>query len=52
MGDGATYNGNDEGDDRVYNFTSFYQKNIQGYKGAIAAQTGNIMVSYSAINNI
>jgi len=28
MGDGATYNGYDEGDDRIYNFTSYYKKNI------------------------
>lgn len=28
MGDGATYNGYDEGNDRVYNFTTFYEKNI------------------------
>ncbi len=24
LGDGSTYNGTDEGDARVYNFTSFY----------------------------
>ena len=52
MGDGATWGGYDEGDDRIYNFTSFYEKNIQGYKSAIAAETGTIMCSYSAMNGI
>lgn len=52
IGDGVTINGNDEGRAVVYNFTSFLQKNSQGYKGGIEANTGTIMASYSAINNI
>jgi len=31
LGDGATYEGHDEGDARVYNYTSFYEHNIAGY---------------------
>lgn len=52
MGDGTTWNGYDEGNTIVYNFTTFYEKNIKGYIGAIAANTGSIMASYSAINGI
>lgn len=52
LGDGATYNGYDEGDARVYNFTTFIDRNIQGYIGAIEADTGNVMASYSAINGV
>lgn len=51
LGDGATYEGHDEGNDRVYNFTSFYESNIQGYRGAIKADTGTVMSSYSAVND-
>jgi beta-glucosidase-like glycosyl hydrolase len=49
MGDGATVSGVDEGIARVYDYETFYQKNIQGYRGAIASQTGTIMVSYSSV---
>ena len=52
MGDGATYQGQDEGNARVYNFQAFYDNNIQGYRGAIESNTGTIMSSYSAINGI
>ncbi|KAL4441671.1 hypothetical protein ABPG74_021603 [Tetrahymena malaccensis] len=52
LGDGATYEGRDEGNDKVYNFTAFLEHNIQGYRGGIEAQTGTIMCSYSAINSI
>lgn len=52
LGDGATLNGTDEGNARVYEFDTFYENNIQGYRGAIASQTGTIMSSYSAINGI
>ena len=52
LGDGATYQGNDEGNARVYDFKTFYENNIQGYRGAIESNTGTIMASYSAINGI
>jgi beta-glucosidase len=52
LGDGATYNGNDEGDNKVYNMKKFLEINMAGYLGALEANTGNIMVSYSAINDI
>jgi beta-glucosidase len=52
IGDGATQYGFDEGDD---NYTSndeakFWHENGQGYEGAIKANVGSIMVSYSAID--
>jgi beta-glucosidase len=52
LGDGATFNGNDEGNTHVNNFTAFYRHNVQGYLGGLAADTGTIMCSYSAINGI
>jgi beta-glucosidase len=52
MGDGTTWNGYDEGNAIVYNFTSFYRKNLKGYEAAINSNTGSIMASYSAINGI
>lgn len=41
--------GIDEGNTRVYDFQSFYKKNMQGYKGAISANVATIMASYSSI---
>jgi hypothetical protein len=32
--------------------TKFLEVNLAGYYGALAANCGNIMVSYSAINDI
>lgn len=52
LGDGATFNGNDEGNAKVYNMKKFLDVNMAGYLGALEANTGNIMVSYSAINDI
>jgi beta-glucosidase len=52
LGDGATFNGNDQGNDKVYNMKSFLKVNLAGYLGALEANTGNIMVSYSSINDI
>ncbi len=52
MGDGATWNGYDEGCDLVFNYTTFYRKNLAGYLSAIEAQTGTVMSSYSAINGV
>lgn len=45
-------NGNDEGNTRASNITKFLEVNLAGYRGALKANTGNIMVSYSAINDI
>ena len=52
FGDGATYYGANEGDTRVYNFTTFVGRNTKGYIGAIASEIGNVMASYSGINDI
>ena len=30
---------------------TFLEQNLKGYKGALEVNTGNIMVSYSAIND-
>ena len=50
--DGATLYGADEGDAVVGSFKSFVRHNTQGYVGAISAQIGSVMVSYSAINTL
>ena len=52
FGDGATFYGANEGDARVYNFTTFVDRNTKGYAGAIASNIGNVMASYSGINDI
>lgn len=52
LGDGATFNGNDEGNTKVYNMKKFLEINLAGYQGALESNTGNIMVSYSAVNDI
>ncbi|CAD8177453.1 unnamed protein product [Paramecium octaurelia] len=54
LGDGATINGYEEGDSIVDEkfMDLFIQDNIKGYEGAIEALTGNIMVSYDAINGV
>ena len=49
LGDGATLEGIDEGNSRVYDFQAFYNKNIQGYRGAIEGGVSTIMISYSSI---
>lgn len=53
LGDGATVYGADEGNDAVVGgFENFLNVNKQGYLGAVNdADTGSIMVSYSAINH-
>ena len=50
LGDGATYNGIDQGNDHVQDMQRFLQVNDAGYIGAIKANVGSVMVSYSAIN--
>ena len=52
FGDGATLFGANEGNSRVYNFTTFVNRNTQGYVGAIASNIGNVMASYSGINEV
>lgn len=52
LGDGATLDGIDEGDVRVKDLDRFLKVNGAGYKGAIISNSGSIMVSYSAINNL
>lgn len=52
LGDGATFNGNDQGNDKVYRMKTFLDVNLAGYLGALEANTGTIMVSYSAVNDI
>lgn len=52
LGDGATFDGIDEGDTKVNDFNRFLNVNGAGYKGAMISNSGSIMVSYSAINNL
>lgn len=52
FGDGATFYGANEGNARVYNSTTFVKRNTQGYAGAIASNVGNVMASYSGINEV
>ena len=52
LGDGATFNGNDEGNNKIYNMKGFLDVNLAGYRGAVKGKCGNIMVSYSAVNDI
>jgi beta-glucosidase len=49
-GDGATLFGADEGNSIVSSYKSFIKHNTQGYVGAIEAEIGSVMVSYSSIN--
>lgn len=49
-GDGATLFGADEGNSIVSSYKSFIKHNTAGYSGAIAAEIGSVMVSYSSIN--
>lgn len=52
LGDGATLNGIDEGDDSVSDIDRFYRVNVMGYTGAINASVGSAMISYSAVNGV
>ncbi len=53
LGDGATYDGVDEGDVQpVSDMARFLSVNSVGYKGAFEAQSANVMISYSAVNQI
>ena len=52
IGDGSTYLGLDKGNSTVHNFKAFKDVNMAGYHGGIEACAGNVMCSYSAVNNI
>ncbi len=52
LGDGATFDGVDEGNVTTNNIRTFLKRNYAGYKGAIDECTGNVMCSYSAVNRI
>lgn len=50
VGDGATHDGFDEGDDQSsLDDQQFWQANGAGYEGAVQANVGSLMVSYNAI---
>lgn len=51
LGDGATWNGVDEGNDHINDFNRFININSTGYQAAINNNAGSIMVSYSGIND-
>lgn len=50
VGDGATFNGIDEGNVHVANMNNFLDVNLLGYIGGLEASVGSTMVSYSGIN--
>ncbi|WP_299008362.1 glycoside hydrolase family 3 N-terminal domain-containing protein [uncultured Shewanella sp.] len=52
IGDGATQDGIDQGNNLVLDEERFIDVNAQGYIGAINADVGSLMVSYSAVNSI
>lgn len=52
LGDGATFDGIDEGNATVYNMKEFLNVNFAGYEGSINSCGGNVMCSYSAINRL
>lgn len=52
IGDGATFEGPDEGNAHVNDMEHFLQVNGAGYVGALKSDVGSLMVSYSAINEL
>jgi beta-glucosidase len=50
LGDGSTLFGCNEGNANVLNFKNYISRNTRGYTGAVKANAGSVMVSYSAIN--
>jgi beta-glucosidase len=50
VGDGATFNGIDEGNVHVGNLDNFLDVNLFGYTGGLEASVGSTMVSYSGVN--
>ncbi|MCI0454159.1 MAG: glycoside hydrolase family 3 C-terminal domain-containing protein [Candidatus Dadabacteria bacterium] len=52
VGDGATFDGIDEGNVHVNNLNNFLNVNLLGFLGGIEASVGSTMVSYSGINTM
>ena len=52
FGDGATFNGVDEGNVHVDNLDAFMQVNLTPYMGGLDASVGSTMVSYSGVNTM
>jgi len=50
VGDGATFDGIDEGNVHVGNLDNFLDVNLFGYTGGLEASVGSTMVSYSGVN--
>ncbi len=52
VGDGATFDGIDEGNVHVNNLNNFLDVNLAGFMGGIEASAGSTMVSYSGVNTM
>jgi len=52
IGDGRTVNGLDEGNTEVKDFDSLWKVDGAGYRGAIDANIGSLMPSYSSLNSV
>ncbi len=52
IGDGDTKNGQDEGEVYTDNLEQFWISSGVGYEGAVEADVGSLMVSYSSLNGI
>jgi beta-glucosidase len=52
VGDGATFDGIDEGNVHVANLNNFLDVNLLGYMGGLEASVGSTMVSYSGVNTM
>lgn len=50
FGDGSTRYGANEGSATVITYKKYIEHNIKGYRGAISAEVGNVMASYSSVN--
>ncbi|MCC6712129.1 MAG: glycoside hydrolase family 3 C-terminal domain-containing protein [Candidatus Dadabacteria bacterium] len=50
LGDGATFDGIDEGNVHVDDLDNFIDVNLIGYTGGLEASVGSTMVSYSGVN--
>jgi beta-glucosidase len=50
FGDGATFDGIDEGNDHASNLNAFMEVNLTPYQGGLDASVGSTMVSYSGVN--
>ena len=52
IGDGRTVNGLDEGNAEVTDFDELWKTDGAGYRGAIEANIGSLMPSYSSLNSV